>query len=158
MIVLGIDPGLHGAIAIVRDGTWEIVDMPILGIERNGKAKNEVDIGALAAILGHPDWNEDVAAFVEQVGAMPKQGVSSVFAFGKGYGIILGILGALKVPATLVPPTRWKKALGVPPGKDAARYRASQVLPDLAGHWKLKKHDGRAEAAMIAEYGRRTLA
>jgi crossover junction endodeoxyribonuclease RuvC len=76
-----------------------------------------------------------------------------VFAFGKGYGIVLGVLAAHGVPVTLVAPAVWKRALGVLKAKDAARARASQLLPQCAGQWPLKKDHGKAEAALLALYG-----
>ena len=152
MIVLAIDPGLSGAIAILGPSLDDLTihDMPVHVLARGGKAKRDIDVATLARTLVS-DGAEH--AFVEQVGAMPGQGVASTFAFGKGYGIVLGALAALSVPVTTVPPQRWKKALGVPAGKDAARARASQLMPRHAHHWPLKKHDGRAEAALIALYG-----
>lgn len=155
MIVIGIDPGLSGALAFMGKNTLVVIDMPTVTIQRNSKNKREIDLAGLIAdidALGPADH-----AYVEQVGAMPGQGVSSMFAFGKSYGSILGILAAKRIPYTLVPPVRWKKALGVPAGKDAARHRASQLLPAYAELWPLVKHDGRAEAALIAEYGYRKL-
>lgn len=156
MMILGIDPGLDGAIAVALPRSLRIHDMPTLSILRGGKNKREIDLAALAKLLA-PLPMVVCHAFVEQVGAMPGQGVTSMFSFGRSYGSILGILAALKVPVTHVPPVRWKKALQVPAGKDAARSRASQLLPDSTDLWPLKKHDGRAEAALIAEYGRRLL-
>jgi crossover junction endodeoxyribonuclease RuvC len=149
--ICGIDPGLSGALALIDgDDAVRVFDMPVLQLKRSGKTKNEIDAHALARLfaaqpIGH--------AFVEQVGAMPGQGVSGVFAFGKVYGVIIGILAALGVPMTLVPPRTWKTKLHVPSAKDAARFRASQLLPQAAHLWPLKKHDGRAEAALLALYG-----
>ncbi|MEK9751604.1 MAG: hypothetical protein VW338_00110 [Rhodospirillaceae bacterium] len=155
MIVVGIDPGLSGAIFwIGGPNGMMFADMPTVQIDRNGKNKRSVDVGALADMLRHniPDH-----VFLEQVGAMPGQGVTSMFAFGQGFGIILGVIGTLGIPMTRVSPMKWKRAMGVPPGKDGARGRASELLPAAAARWPLKKHDGRAEAALIAEYGRRLL-
>jgi crossover junction endodeoxyribonuclease RuvC len=118
---------------------------------RGGKQKRELDIIQLIDILARRQLTH---AFVEQVGAMPGQGVSSTFAFGKAFGIILGVLAARSVPLTLVPPVRWKRAMGVLKGsKDGCRARASQLLPAAAHQWPLRRHDGRAEAALIALYG-----
>lgn len=157
-MILGFDPGLDGAFAALYDSTLSVADMPTNTIKRGGKSKRELDLGQLTALVKLALAGEDNAhAFVEQVGAMPGQGVSSMFSFGKSYGSILGILAALRVPVTLVPPARWKKALQVPQGKDAARHRASQLFPQHAELWPLVKHDGRAESALIAEYGRRCL-
>ena len=156
-VVIGVDPGLHGAVAFFWPASSKLIvyDIPLHSLVRNGKTKNEIDRAELAAIVESAAICGKAQAFVEQVGSMPGQGVSSVFAFGKAYGIILGILAS--VPSTDVLPQRWKKALGVPAAKDGARARASQLLPAYAAEWKLVKHDGRAEAALIALYGARTL-
>lgn len=151
--IVGIDPGLSGALAFYDSLGLITEDMPTLEFARGGKSKRDLDLQALAHLIR---VHGPVHAYVEQVGAMPGQGVSSMFAFGKTYGGILGVLAALKVPVTLVPPQRWKKVLGVPAGKDGARARASQLIPAHAAQWPLKKHDGRAEAAMLALYGIRS--
>jgi crossover junction endodeoxyribonuclease RuvC len=87
---------------------------------------------------------------------MPGQGVASMFAFGKAFGITIGVVSTLGIPSTLVSPVTWKKAMKVP-GKDAARARASQIMPAAAHHWPRVKDDGRAEAALLATYGLRSL-
>jgi len=154
--IAGFDPGLSGALFFLASNstTGEAVDMPVHLLERGGRKTRDLDIAGLVEILSsrRPDH-----AFVEQVGAMPGQGVSSTFAFGKCYGAILGVLAALSIPITLVPAVRWKRALGVQKSKDAARARASQLLPAAAAQWGLRKHDGRAEAALLALYGARQL-
>ena len=151
MIIAGVDPGLSGAVAFVDSARRCLVhDIPTLALSRHGKNKREIDVHALAELLTeHPADH----VFIEQVGAMPGQGVSSVFAFGKSYGIIIGELAVLKRPYTFVNPRLWKTALGVPAAKDGARARASQLLPAAAGQWTRVKDDGRAEAALIALYG-----
>jgi crossover junction endodeoxyribonuclease RuvC len=157
MILAGIDPGLSGAIALLDAATGsvlDIIDMPMLALTRGGKAKREVDAHALAAALGRDRIGH---VFIEQVGAMPGQGVSGVFAFGKAYGIAIGVLATLGVPMTFVAPQVWKRVLGVPAAKDGARARASQLMPGAAHHWQRVKDDGRAEAALIAYYGLRQL-
>jgi crossover junction endodeoxyribonuclease RuvC len=157
VIVAGIDPGLSGALALLdapSGAVLDVADMPTLALSRGGKNKRELDAHALARLIGdrRPDH-----AVVELVGTMPGQGVSSVFAFGRAYGILLGVLAARGVPYTLVAPVAWKRALGVPAAKDGARARASQLMPSAAHHWPLVKHDGRAEAALIAYFGVRQL-
>lgn len=154
MIILGCDPGLHGALAALSsDGAVKaITDMPTLRL--GGKGRREVDPHALARIVydagaGH--------AYVERVSAMPGQGVASMFSFGRSFGTLLGVLAAVGVPTTLATPQSWKKVLGIPAGKDGARARASQLLPAAAHHWPLVKHHGRAEAALIALHGLREL-
>jgi crossover junction endodeoxyribonuclease RuvC len=96
-------------------------------------------------------------AFVEKVHSMPGQGVRSMFTMGVGYGAWLGLLAGLQIPTTLVMPQRWKKVMLADQGqdKDASRLRAIQLFPTEAEYFTRKKDDGRAEAALIAEYGRR---
>ena len=150
MIICGIDPGLDGALAFLVDGTIAVFDMPTLRLSRNRTAKREIDAHLLADRI---EEMRPMQAFVELANAMPKQGTASMFAFGKGYGVVIGVLAALQVPVSFVPPQRWKKALRVPAAKDGARARASQLMPSAACNWPLVKHDGRAEAALIAYYG-----
>jgi len=156
-IIAGVDIGLSGAVALLDAETAAVIDIfdaPTLALIRGGRNKRELDPHALAAALGRDRIGH---AFVEQVGAMPGQGVSSVFSFGKSYGQVIGIMAALGIPMTFISPQVWKKALNVPAAKDGARARASQLMPAAAHHWPLVKHDGRAEAALIATYGLRTL-
>ena len=156
-MIVGIDPGLSGALFFLdlnRLSAGEAVDLPVHLLMRGGKKKREVDVSGLIEILAGRRLEH---AFLEQVSAMPGQGVSSVFAFGKAYGVILGAIAAHSIPLTLVAPIVWKRALGVPKAKDGARARASQLLPEAASQWALKKHDGRAEAALIALYGARQI-
>ena len=93
---------------------------------------------------------------IERVHSMPKQGVASSFKFGMGFGIWLGILAALRLPHELVTPQAWKKLMlaGMPKEKDASRQRAMQLFPDV--DLSLKRHHGRADALLIAEWLRRT--
>jgi crossover junction endodeoxyribonuclease RuvC len=156
-VIAGIDPGLAGALFFLdpsNPANGEAIDLPVHMLIRGAKKKRELDIAGLIGILATRSITH---AFVEQVGAMPGQGVSSVFAFGKTFGAILGVVASRSIPLSLVPPVRWKRALHVPKAKDAARARASQLLPQAAEQWRLKKHDGRAEAALIALYGAREL-
>jgi crossover junction endodeoxyribonuclease RuvC len=152
MIIMGIDPGLNGAIAYYTTdvGHLTIVDMPTVEVERNKKTKREVSAHGFADLFLEIKPN---VAFIERVGAMPGQGVSSVFSFGRSVGVIEGVLAMRGVPTTLVIPQRWQKACDVRGGKDGSRERAMQLFPDYSELFKLKKHDGRADAALIAYYG-----
>lgn len=145
MIVAGIDPGLKGAVAIYNGVRLHVFDMPTLTVKRQ-----EVDAGLLARYLSDQPIDH---AWIEQVGSMPGNSAHAMFAFGEGFGIVKGVLAALAVPLSSVRPAKWKNALAVPADKDAARGRASQLFPAFADKWPLKKHDGRAEAALIALYG-----
>jgi crossover junction endodeoxyribonuclease RuvC len=96
-------------------------------------------------------------AYVELVGARPGEGAVGAFAFGRSRGVVEGVLGALGVPVTFIAPTSWKRAVGLPAGrdgaKDAARSEAIRRWPDQAGLFARVKDDGRAEAALIAVAG-----
>jgi len=152
VIILGIDPGLSGALALYNtsDQTVEVFDMPVLELVRNGKKKGEVSAQALANLLAGRGIK---AAFLERVNAMPGQGVTSVFSFGRSTGIVEGILAAYDIPTTLVTPQAWQKAVGQRSGKDGSRERAMQLFPAQADLFQRKKDDGRSDAALIAYYG-----
>ena len=152
-MIAGIDPGLSGAVCFIdpnQSTSCRVFDLPAHLLVRGCKKKRELDLASLVAMLTRTPIEH---AFIEAVGAMPGQGVSSTFAFGKGYGAILGILAALHIPVTTVAPVRWKKAIGVTKSKDGCRARASQLLPLSAHEWRLKSNAGRAESALLAIYG-----
>lgn len=153
--VLGIDPGLSGALAFIDGASVRVYDMPVLSLKRNGKAKNEPDFLELARIIRDVEGVPAVAV-VEQVSAMPGQGVSSMFAFGKTYGGILGVLAALGIRTELVPPVTWKRwhRIKTDSGKDASRATAKNLFPQQAGLFARVKDDGRADATLIGVYGR----
>ncbi len=151
-MILGIDPGLSGALAFM-DNELLIYDIPTFEIARNGKNKRQIDLQKLMAVLNYKLHWPIEKAYLESVNAMPGQGVSSMFQMGRGYGQIEMALAACNIPVTYITPQVWKKALQVPKDKDGARQRASQLMPQWAHNWDLKKHDGRAEAALIALYG-----
>jgi crossover junction endodeoxyribonuclease RuvC len=156
-IIAGVDPGLAGALFLLdphSPTTGQAIDMPVHLLARGGRKKYEFDIAGLVGIVTSQPLDH---AFVEQVASMPGQGVSSTFAFGKSFGAVLGVLAACRIPTTLISPISWKRALGVPKAKDAARARASQLLPEAAFQWALAKQHGRAEAALLALYGLRRL-
>ncbi|CAB5238740.1 hypothetical protein UFOVP375_22 [uncultured Caudovirales phage] len=152
MLVAGIDPGLSGAIAFldVTRGELKIFDMPSLVVERNGKAKREISAPMIAAILANhrPD-----VAFVERVGAMPGQGLSSTWSFAFGTGQIVGVLAALEIETHWVAPRVWITAAGVRGGKDAGRMRAAELFPKHAAEFARAKDNGRSDASLIAWYG-----
>lgn len=155
MFIIGIDPGASGAVAILEKSgkLVHVFDMPSVEVIAGGKAKKRVSPEMLAAELKlYAD--QGATAVVEQVGAMPGQGVSSMFAFGESFGLAKGVLAGLGIPTSTVTPGKWKKAMGVNAGKDGSRAKAAQLWPTQAGEFKRVKDDGRAEAALIAEWAR----
>ena len=151
---IGIDPGLSGAIAVLTDESLQIHDMPVMTVDRNGKAKRQVSANELAELL-NLHAGRDCHVYVERVSAMAGQGVTSVFSFGRSFGMIEGILAALKMPVTFVAPATWTRAIGRSPGKDASRARAMELFPNYEYFFKRVKDDGRADAALIAHWGRK---
>lgn len=151
-MICGIDPGASGALAFfdVERGLLHVEDMPVLEVVRNGKTKREVVPQMIRTIL---ERYEPLTAYVEQVGAMPGQGVSSMFQFGRSVGQVEGVLAGLRVPIERVTPQAWQKATGVRGGKDGARMRAVELFPAYAQLFARKKDDGRADAALIAWWG-----
>jgi crossover junction endodeoxyribonuclease RuvC len=155
MRILGIDPGLTGGVALLRSvvdseplaETWAT---PTIKIDK----KNNLNVPAMVSIVmdAKPD-----RCFIERVSAMPKQGVSSTFNFGMGFGIWLGILGTLQIPYTMVHSSRWKPAMGLRgQPKSASLLMVSQLFPSVS--LPRAKDEGQAEALLIAEYGRRSMA
>lgn len=152
MIIIGIDPGQTGAIAISVDGRIvEVADMPTC-VRLHGKGQ-QIDGGELASILIRMREGEAVKVFLEAVSAMPGQGSSSMFRFGESVGVVLGVCGALQIPLFWVTPQRWKKAAGlIGKEKDAARTLMIQQQPQVAEKLTRKKDIGRADACCIALY------
>jgi crossover junction endodeoxyribonuclease RuvC len=151
----GIDVGNNGAIALIVDGRLERVeDMPIVEIQRGKTVKRQVSAQALVGII--KDMQPTHAA-VEKVASMPNQGVASMFAFGRSAGVIEGVLAALEVPVSYVQPAVWARTMNKGYGTDASRHRAMELHPDKQEWFKLVKHDGRAEAVLIAMWGMKQL-
>lgn len=146
----GIDPGKSGAIALISGDLARVWDTPVAS---DGKKSRYLLASMREILVASPN----TMAFLEQAHAMPGQGVTSMFAFGEGYGIWQGLLGGLQIPFEVVTPRAWKKEMlaGRPKGKSAARIRAQELFPQLEPELRLVKHDGRADALIIAEYGRR---
>lgn len=150
MIVVGIDPGISGAIARYNSSEASaatqliIWDMPILEVNK----KKTISPYLVANIL------KEAAApvYIEKVAAMPNQGVTSMFNFGKGFGVILGAAAGLGLQTTQVTAQQWMKALRCQKGKDANRERACELFPQYADMFTRKKDDGRADAALLAYY------
>lgn len=146
MILAGIDPGANGALAIIDGSRVMLLDVPKVG--------NDIDYPAWVKEWGtHLPWVSHI--FIEKVGAMPKQGVTSMFNFGERYGFILALAYSAGVPVSFFRPQEWKKAVGIAAKADkgASRLRASQLFPAHAEQWKRVKDDGRAEALLIAYAG-----
>ena len=151
--ILGVDPGLSGAMAMLNAGAVDVFDIPTTTRTVNKKEKRQIDPYQLAAWL---EIQRPLIQFavIEQVGTMPGQGVTSAFNFGFTTGCIHGIIAACGIEIRTVPPQVWKRKYGLlGQNKDASRGEASRRFPQFTHLWQLKKHDGRAEAALLALYG-----
>lgn len=151
VISIGIDPGASGAIAVLEaDAALAVHDMPVMG------PRAQVNAAALAELLREATLGRPCHVWLENVHAMPRQGVASSFQFGRSLGAVEGVIAALCLPLTLVAPTVWKRALGLGPDKRAAIARAVQLRPDAAPLLTHARDHGRAEAILIALYGDRS--
>lgn len=160
-VFIGIDPGVNGALALYDPegpprGNLVVEDIPVTRWRTGTKKHHKVDLHAFSEIIERWAAFDITLAIVEDVSAMPKQGVTSTFNFGFTTGVCNMVLVAHKVPIERVRPHAWKKALGlVGQDKDASRAVAAQQMPWHAYKWNRKKDDGRAEAALLALYGSR---
>jgi crossover junction endodeoxyribonuclease RuvC len=151
MRVLGLDPGLTGAYALLGDPPL-VGDLPVHQTQhgRSAKVRSELDLHSLHTLLA-----DHVIAhcFIERVAARPGQGVTSVFRFGEAAGAVYGLLVGIGLPVTFATPQQWQKHHGIGASPDAARQRAVQLYPDLAPMLARKRDQHRADALLIAVYG-----
>lgn len=150
MLAIGIDPGKSGALAIIyTDEANQPFRVKVVPFEETAYR----DILATCV-------DSRVVCCLEKVGAMPGQGVVSMFNFGRNLGFIEGLLQANKVPYQLIPPQTWKKEFSLSSDKQASIDVCKRLFPDinlLATARSRKENDGMAEAVLMAEYARRRL-
>ena len=155
MLIIGIDPGISGAICFFKDGeVKEIIDMPVMAEgKKNKKQVNGNQLfNEIKARLSNIN-NEKICVVVEHVTAMPGQGVTSMFNFGQSFGVIKGICSAMQLPIHFVRPAKWKKYFNlIKTTKDASRSRAIEVFPKVSDKLKRKKDSNKADAILIASY------
>lgn len=156
MKVMGVDPGGTGALALLHGNDLVAVeDMPVFIVKRGRGNKPEIDVYALRDIIER--WQPD-AAWFEQVGARPEDAPSAAFNFGRGTGLAEGAARLFCGRFEQVAPHIWKKEMKlIKTAKDDSRAMATSRWPKFAETFRRKKDDGRAEAALLAEYGRRQL-
>ena len=153
MRIIGIDPGLSGGIAILEDNkVKEMVDMPVMADGK--KNKRQLNSAFLARLIKDNIKDiEDTVMVVEQVNAMPGQGVTSMFNFGQTFGAIKGICAALELPIFFVRPAKWKKHFElINSSKDASRTKAIEMYPSIAEKLSKKKDVNKSDAILIARY------
>ena len=157
MVIFGVDPGVNGALSIlINKDIAEVHDMPTM-IEGK-KNKKQVNGPYLAKIIKRCLQDkklkgEEFVLIVEQVSAMPGQGVTSMFNFGQSFGVIKGICAALKLPIYFVRPAKWKKYFNlIKTNKDASRTKVIQAYPEISNQLSRKKDSNKADAILIARY------
>ena len=153
MKIIGIDPGLSGAIAILENNKVEkIFDIPVM--PEGKKNKRQLNSAQLVKLLKDNVSNkEEVAIVVEHVTAMPGQGVTSMFNFGQTFGAIKGICAALGLPIFFVRPAKWKKHFDlINSSKDASRTKAIEMYPSLSDQLSKKKDVNKSDAILIARF------
>ena len=155
MLIIGIDPGISGSICFFEDG--KIIDVVVMPTMTDGK-KNKKQVN------GSQIYNEilkriikiekqNVRVIIEQVSAMPGQGVTSMFNFGQSFGILKGICSAMQLPMYFVRPAKWKKYFGlINSEKDASRTRAIEMFPYFSSQLSKKKDSNKADAILIASF------
>lgn len=163
MIIIGIDPGLSGAVAFIETASDVVViqDTPVETVSR----RRVYLVASMGDLLeAHMQDSQfgtrrtDCHAFIEYQQTFPGMPPRSMFSIGYGYGLWVGLLAGMNIPYTIVKPPVWKRGVDLPKGSDkkASVARAQQLYPRESGRLPRGK-DGRAEALLIAEYGRRSL-
>lgn len=162
LIVIGVDPGLTGALAwlLVHDNggaqLLEVHDMPTATVQRGRSLKAEIQMPVLAQMLREGPGTGlglPTAAYIENVHAMPGQGVTSMFRFGYATGAVAGVVAALDIGLSQIAPQEWQRIAQVRKDPDAGRLRATQLFPQSAALFGRKKDHNRADAALIAYAG-----
>jgi len=155
MLVIGIDPGISGSICFFQDGKIiDAVEMPTMTEgKKNKKQVNGSQIfNEISERIKKID-KKDIKVIIEQVSAMPGQGVTSMFNFGQSYGILKGICSAMQLPMYFVRPTKWKKYFNlINSEKDASRTRAIEIFPYFSSQLSRKKDSNKADAILIASF------
>lgn len=151
MITIAIDPGLSGAVGVLRDGAFLAVeDMPTVA-KGSGSVKSEVDPAGLISLLRRlAPADEPVAVALERVNAMPGQGVSSTFSLGDSFGCARSAVAACRFELVYVTPAQWKKHYSITNDKEVSRALAVRMFPEAP--LNLKKHSDRAEALLMARW------
>ena len=155
MLIIGIDPGISGSICFFEDGrVVDIVEMPNMAEGKKNKKQvngsqiyNEIN----SRIKGYDKKN--IKVVIEQVSAMPGQGVTSMFNFGQSFGVLKGIFSAMQIPMDFVSPVKWKKFFNlINTNKDASRTKAIEIYPYFSSKLSKKKDANKADAILISSF------
>ena len=155
MLIIGIDPGISGAICFFENGKiLDVIEMPTMNEgKKNKRQVNGAQIYNEIYKRINKTHNEEVRVVVEQVSAMPGQGVTSMFNFGQTFGAIKGICAALELPIFFVRPSKWKKHFDlINSSKDSSRTKVIEMYPKLSNQLAKKKDVNKSDAILIARF------
>jgi len=155
MLIIGIDPGITGSICFFEDGKIiDVVEMPNMAEgKKNKKQVNGAQIYNEISLRIKNLKKEEIKVVIEQVSAMPGQGVTSMFNFGQSFGILKGICSAMQLPMYFVRPAKWKKYFSlINSEKDASRTKAIEAFPYFSSNLSRKKDSNKADAILIASF------
>ena len=155
MLIIGIDPGLSGSICFMKEGKIiDVIEMPTMTDgKKNKKQVNGSQIYNEILKKKNEIKNSEVRVVIEQVSAMPGQGVTSMFNFGQSFGILKGICSAMQLPVYFIRPTKWKKYFNlINSEKDASRTKAIEIFPYFSEQLSRKKDSNKADAILIASF------
>ena len=155
MIIVGIDPGISGALCFFSNGNViDVIDMPTMAEgKKNKKQVNGRQIFNEILNIKNTFAGHKINVVVEQVSAMPGQGVTSMFNFGQSFGVIKGICSAMELPIFYVRPAKWKKYFNlINAEKDASRTKVIEMFPKISQKMSRKKDNNKADAILIAKY------
>ncbi len=155
MLIIGIDPGISGAICFFENGEIkDVIDMP--NMAEGKKNKKQINGPQLFNELDKRIQNiqkKNISVVVERVSAMPGQGVTSMFNFGQSFGVIKGVCSAMQLPIYFISPSKWKKYFNlIKTSKDASRAKAIEIFPYISTKLQRKKDSNKAEAILIASF------
>ena len=155
MLILGIDPGISGSICFFEDGKIiDVVEMPTMTEgKKNKRQVNGSQIFNEISQRIHKSENHEIRVIIEQVSAMPGQGVTSMFNFGQSFGILKGICSSMQLPMYFVRPAKWKKYFNlINSQKDASRTKAIEIFPYFSRQLSKKKDSNKADAILISSF------
>ena len=155
MLIIGIDPGISGSICFFDNGKIiDVIEMPTMTDgKKNKKQVNGSQIYNEILKRVNNSEKQDIKVVIEQVSAMPGQGVTSMFNFGQSFGILKGICSAMQLPMYFVRPAKWKKYFNlINSEKDASRTRAIEIFPYFSSQLSKKKDSNKADAILIASF------
>ena len=155
MLIIGVDPGLSGSICFFEDGKiLDVVEMPTMteGKKNKRQVNGSQVYNEISKKIKQVD-KKDIKVIIEQVSAMPGQGVTSMFNFGQSFGILKGMCSAMRLPMYFVRPVKWKKYFSlINSEKDASRTKAIEIFPYFSPNLSKKKDSNKADAILIASY------